>query len=481
MPKRQPDAVGHGPRAEQTSGQARIGSAASSLPAPSSWRQVWRRLRRTEPALPGVRELEIAGESSRIKRLLRVLGPGLITGASDDDPAGVATYSVAGASLGLPILWVMLFTMPLMTVVQYVCAKVGLVTSEGLAGVLKRHYSLWVLYPVVGALVIANAINIGADLGAIAAAIDLIIPVYPGLLIVPVSTILLLIVAFGSYKLLTNLFKWLTLALLGYVGTAIVSGPDLGEVLRATFIPTISLDTAFLTVLVAILGTTISPYLFFWQASEEVDAQVAIGRRRLWQRRGTSDKELRYAAWDTIAGMFISNLVAYSVVLGTASTLFRAGKTNVGSAADAAQALRPIVGDAAFALFAVGIVGAGLLAVPVLAGSSAYALSETFGWRSGLGEPPGRAPQFYGVIAVSTLLGMLINFAGIKPIDALVWSAVVNGLVAPPILVLIMITAGNRRIMGDRINGRTSSILGWFTTLAMLAAAIGLILTWVQS
>jgi Mn2+/Fe2+ NRAMP family transporter len=280
---------------------------------------------------------------------------------------------------------------------------------------------------------------------------------------------------------MARIFKWLTLALLAYIGSALFAHPDPGEVLRSTFIPTIRFDSSFLATLVAILGTTISPYLFFWQSSQEVEEEVQMGRGSVAQRRGASDRELKHAAVDVNTGMFFSNLVMYFIVLSTAATLNVSGQTNIQSATDAAVALRPIAGDAAGILLALGLIGSGFLAVPILSGSAAYALSETFGWRYGLDRDPRRAKQFYAVIVIATLVGMLINFLGINPIDALFWTAVINGFVAPPLLLLIMLVANNRRIMGDRANGPFLNVLGWLATAAMIAAAIALVFTWGQS
>jgi len=422
--------------------------------------------------------VEAERESNPIIRFFKVLGPGLVTGASDDDPSGIGTYAVAGASFGFGILWTALLSFPLMASVQFICAKVGMVCGQGLAGVLRRHYPRWLLYPAVIALVVANTINVGADIGAIAAAINLLVPIPSSWMIVPISLVILGLVFFGSYRLIANVFKWLTLALLAYIGSAFFAHPDLADVLHGTFVPTLSMDPKFLTALVAILGTTISPYLFFWQSNQEVEEEIAIGRKRLWQRRGASDEELRYAAWDVNTGMFLSNVVMYFIILATAATLFKAGETNISSAADAAEALRPLAGDAATILLAVGLIGAGFLAVPILSGSAAYGVAEAFGWRHGLDTQPGRAKEFYGVIAAATLVGMLINFSGINTIDALVWTAVINGFVAPPLMVLIMLISNNRKIMGRRTNSLPTNILGWIATAAMFAAAIALVWTW---
>jgi len=407
-----------------------------------------------------------------------MLGPGFITGASDDDPSGIGTYAVVGASLGFATLWTAPIMLPLMAAVQYICARVGLVSGMGLAGVLKRHYPRWVLYPAVLGLLIANTINAGADIGAIAAAINMLVPIPITWMIVPVALLILVLQVWCSYRFIERTFKWLTLALLAYIAAALLTRPDWAEVLRASFVPTFRADARYLTALVAILGTTISPYLFFWQASEEVEEEVSKGRQTLWQREGASDRELRFAWWDVSIGMTFSILVMYFIVLATASTLFQAGKTDIQSATDAAQALRPLAGDACSILLAVGLIGSGLLAVPVLTGASAYAVCDVFGWKMGLNERPERAKPFYLMIAASTLVGMLINFLGINPITALFWTAVINGFLAPPLLVLIMLISNNKEVMGERVNGPWSNVLGWAATAAMFAAAIALLLTW---
>jgi len=419
---------------------------------------------------------ELRAEKNPLKRLGKVLGPGLITGASDDDPSGIGTYAQAGAQYGFTTLWTVVAMLPLMIAVQYICAKIGLVTGKGLAGVLREHHPR-LLYPAVLALVLANTLNAGADIGAIAAAINLLVPIPAVVFIVPVSLGIIGLQVFGGYHLIDKVFKWLALALLAYIGAALFARPDVARVLAGTLIPTISLDPKFIGILVAILGTTISPYLFFWQASQEVEEQISIGRRRLRQRQGASRFELKYALWDTVAGMVFSEIVAYFIILATGATLFVAGKTNIASATDAAQALRPLAGDAAAILLAIGLIGAGVLAVPVLTGSAAYGVAEAFGWRSGLDRKPGRAPQFYAVIIAATLVGMTINFLGINPITALVLSAVLNGLIAGPLLVLVMLVSNNRAAMGERTNGRLLNVVGWVTTAVMSLAALGLIVT----
>jgi NRAMP (natural resistance-associated macrophage protein)-like metal ion transporter len=426
------------------------------------------------PVNPKIVELET--EKNPLKRFGKVLGPGLITGASDDDPSGIGTYAQAGAQYGFATLWTTVVMLPMMISVQYICAKIGLVSGKGLAGVLREHHPR-LLYPAVLALVVANTLNAGADIGAIAAAINLLVPIPAIVFIVPVSLGIIALQVFGGYHLIDKVFKWLALALLAYLGAALFARPDVLRVLAGTLIPTIRLDPAFIGILVAILGTTISPYLFFWQASQEVEEEISIGRRRLGQRQGASGFELKYALWDTIAGMVFSEVVAYFIILATGATLFVAGKTNITSATDAAEALRPLAGDAAAILLAIGLIGAGVLAVPVLTGSAAYGVSEAFGWKSGLDSKPGRAPQFYAVIIAATLVGMALNFLGINPITALVLSAVLNGLLAGPLLVLVMLVSNDRRVLGERVNGRLLNVVGWVTTGVMGLAAVGLIVT----
>lgn len=432
----------------------------------------------SEPA-GGTATLEAAepGRLNSLQRFLKILGPGLITGASDDDPSGIGTYAAAGASLGFATLWIALYTLPLMATVQFICAKIGMVSGMGLAGVLKKHYSRKVVYPAVMALIVANTINAGVDIGAIAAAINMLFPIPITILIIPIAISILAIQIFGSYRLIASVFKWLTLALFAYIGAAFFAKPDWGEVLRSTFIPTLKFDSAFLTTLVAILGTTISPYLFFWQASQEVEEEVSAGRRRLWQRVGATDAELHYAALDVNIGMSLSNVVMFFIILTTAATLFKAGNTDIQSATEAAEALKPLAGNAAGLLLAAGLIGAGFLAVPILTGSAGYALAEAFGWKSGLDVKPYRAKQFYAVIAGATLIGMLINFLGINPISALFWTAVINGILAPPLLVIIMLITNNKAVMGERVNSWWLNVLGWLTTIAMAVAAIALLLT----
>jgi NRAMP (natural resistance-associated macrophage protein)-like metal ion transporter len=439
--------------------------------------------RKKIPSVPpagGTASLEAPRLPGKFRRFLKILGPGLITGASDDDPSGIGTYAIAGASFGFSTLWMALVTLPMMSSVQYMCAKIGMVSGRGLAGVLKTHYPKKFLYPAVLALVVANAINAGADVGAIAAGVNLLLPVPVRTLIVPIGIVVVALQIWCSYQFIAKTFKWLTFALLAYVLSAFFSKPDWIHVLRGTFLPTFPWNREFLALTVAILGTTISPYMFFWQSNQEVEEQIAIGRKTLAQRKGATDGELTYAALDVNIGMLVSNVVMYFIILSTGATLFKSGNTHIQSATDAAAALRPLAGRGAEALLAIGLIGAGFLAVPILTGSSAYAVAETFGWKHGLDRRPSQAKAFYGLIALSTFLGMLINFTGINPVSALFWTAVINGFLAPPLLVLIIMISNNPKVMGNRVNSRLLNTLGCITAAVMAAAAFGLIATWGQ-
>ena len=420
---------------------------------------------------------QVAEEKQPVKRAALLLGPGFITGAADDDPSGIGTYAVAGASLGLATLWTALLTFPFMAAVQTVCARLGQVSGTGLAGILKEHYPRWVLYPAVTLVVVANVVNVGADLGAIADAAGMVVGMPVPWLVVPIALGLLALEIFARYRVIERIFKYLTLALLAYVVDVFLVHPSLGETIRATILPTISLDHEYVATLVAILGTTISPYLFFWQTSQEVEEEKSAGRSTREERRGASPFELRVATIDVTVGMLVSNLVMYFIILATALTLHANGTTQIDTGADAAQALRPLAGDLAGIVFAIGMIGTGLLAVPVLAGASAYAVSETFGWREGLDERWRRARPFYGVVAIATIVGLVIPFSGVKPIDALFFTSVLNGIAAPPLLVVIMLAARNKKVMGGQTIGPVLTTLGWMVTVAMFGALAGLALT----
>ena len=407
-----------------------------------------------------------------------LLGPGLITGASDDDPSGIGTYTTAGASLGFAMLWTAILTLPMMAAVQFICAKIGMVSGMGLAGVLRKHYPRWLVYSAISLLVIANTINAGTDIGAIAAAINLLIPIPAVVLVLPIAAGIVALQIWASYAVIVRIFKWLTLTLFAYIISAVLAKPHWSEVLKATFVPTLRFDNQYMTTLLAILGTTITPYLFFWQASQEVEEELQMGRETLAQREGASDKELKFAEIDIDVGMLFASLVFYFVVLASAATLHASGNTKIETAVQAAQALRPLSNGVATILFALGLIGSGLLAVPVLTSSSAYALCEACDWKSGLNEKLSGATRFYAIIAASTLVGAIVNFLKIPPVTALFWAAVINGTLAPPLLVIIMLISNNRKVMGARVNGRLTNFIGWATVAVMAAASLGIFLTW---
>jgi NRAMP (natural resistance-associated macrophage protein)-like metal ion transporter len=414
------------------------------------------------------------------KGILRAAGLGLITGAADDDPSAVGTYASAGATLGPSFLWTAPVTFPMMFAVVYLSAKLGQVAGQGLFAVLRKHYPRWLLYPTLAAVLIGNTIEAGADLGGIAAAINLVIPLPIGVIVVLAATAILALQIWGSYTLMRNIFRVLALALLAYIPAAILAKPDVLSILKGTFIPSIHFDKQFLSMLVAVIGTTLSAYLFTWQSNQEVEEEKTMGRHQLSQRRGATNQELRRSQRDVLFGMFFSNLAMYFIMFATAATLFKAGKTDISSAADAAQALRPIAGNAAALLFTLGIVGVGFLAVPVMTGGAAYDLCQTVGWKYGLNKRFAQAKRFYLTIGALTLLGVGLNFLGFNPMKALVVAGIVQGFSAPPLMLLIMLMTNNRSIMGgDRMNGFAINALGWFTTATIFAVTVGLIVTWI--
>ncbi len=420
-------------------------------------------------------ELQNAGKWERIKIYLRALGPGLITGASDDDPSGIGTYSQTGAQFGYSQLWTSLFSFPLMTVIQEMCARVALQTGRGLAEIIRIYYPRPVLYFCVTLLFVANTINVGADLGAMAASAQLLLNIPFLFWLVGFAALSVALEIFVAYKRYARILRYLTFSLFAYVFVVFVVRQDWGQAVRDTVIPTIQFNKDYILNLVAILGTTISPYLFFWQASQEVEEEIEQGKTRIADRRNASRAEIKWMRTDVTAGMLLSNIVMWFIIVTTASTLFRNHITNIDSATRAAQALKPVAGDLASLLFAAGIVGTGLLAVPVLAGSSAYATAEAFKLRKGLYLKFRQARQFYTVIALSTVVGAAMNLLGINPIQALYYTAVINGVAAPPLLLIIMLVSNNRKIMKDKTNGRLSNILGWTATVVMTAAALALL------
>ena len=410
--------------------------------------------------------------------LLDFLGPGLITGASDDDPSGIATYSQAGAQFGFDLGWTLLFSWPLMCAIQEISARIGRVTGRGLAANLRVHYSRGVLSGIVSLLLIANTINIGADLGAMAAALKLVIGGPSGLYLAIFAIASVLLEVFVRYARYVSILKWLTISLFAYVGVAFVIHMPWLVVLHHLVAPKLSLKADYLTVVVAILGTTISPYLFFWQAEEEVeDVKERKGAKPLGRAPEQAPAEFRRIRWDTYVGMGLSNLVALFIVLTTAATLNAHGVTNIQTSSQAAEALRPIAGPAVFVVFALGIIGTGLLALPVLASSAAYAVGESFGWHVGLTRKLGRAPRFYAVLAVATLIGALLNFSPLDPVKALFWSAVVNGVVAVPVMLMMMLLSRRRDVMGQFTLPPILQAVGWLATAVMALAAVGMFAT----
>lgn len=412
-----------------------------------------------------------------LQRFLEELGPGLITGAADDDPSGISTYSVAGASYGYATLWTALLSFPLMAAVQLMCARLGMVTGSGLASVIRTRYPRWVLWFACGLVIVANVFNIGADLGGMADAMQMVTGVR-AFFWTPFFAVLITVLLFWtSYREIARIFKWLTLVLFAYVITAFLARPDWAAVARATFLPHIEWTKSYIAVLVGILGTTISPYLFFWQAAQEVEEDRDHGKTTVAQRRGSTNKELRIAKRDVVTGMLLSNLVMYFLILTTAATLHAHGTKNIETAKQAAEALRPLAGPGAYWLFTLGIIGTGMLAVPVLAGSSAYAIAEGAKWRSAsLNVKPQLAPKFYTVIAVAILIGLAFNFAGLNAVKMLFWSAILNGLLAPPLVIMVVLLTSDRQVMGNRVNTPGMQALGWICALIMSAAAIGLLI-----
>ncbi len=437
--------------------------------------------RSAEPESSYVAEGKSPGDKvspPRGRGMLRTLGLGLITGAADDDPSAIGTYASAGASIGPAFLWTAPVTFPMMCAVVYLSAKLGQVAGKGLFHVIRDHYSRWILYPALIGVLIGNIIEAGADMGGMAAAIGVLVPIPISVIIIPIGVSIFALQVWGSYELIRNIFRWLALTLLAYVGSAIIAKPQLLDVIKGTLIPTIRFDQKFLSLLVAVVGTTLSAYLYTWQSNQEVEEEIAMGRRRLAQRKGATKKELRETRADVISGMFFSNLVMYFIILSTASTLFKAGQTDINTAADAAEALRPLAGDAAAALFALGVIGVGFLAVPVMTTGAAYDLCQVVGWKHSLHAKPSEAKKFYAAIGGFTVLAMTINFLGFNPMKALVFSGIVQGFSTPPLLLLIMLMTNSRKIMGTRVNSLGLNILGWITTAAIFAASIGLVVTW---
>ncbi|MBS1903744.1 MAG: divalent metal cation transporter [Bacteroidetes bacterium] len=414
----------------------------------------------------------------RVRAWSRTLGPGVITGASDDDPSGIATYSQAGAITGFSTLWIMLLAYPMMATIQLASAEIGRVSGGGLAENMKKHYPKWVAFSIVALMLVANTVNIGADVVAMGEASRLVFGgnamVYSVLL--TVASIVLMV--WVPYRRYVFFLKWMTLALFAYFGVLFFVHVPWSEVARSIVVPTLELNTTFFTAIIALLGTTISPYLFFWQASEEVEEEQDDPEAHpLRDAPSEAAGALRRIKLDTLLGVAYANVAAMVIMIVAAVTLHHAGGSSIQTAAEAAQALRPLAGDAAFALFAIGIVGTGMLALPVLAGSAAFALAELFDFERGLEKKPSQAKNFYSLIALITIAGAILIFFGVNPIDALYWAAVVNGLVAVPIMAIMMLMGANERVMSRFTLRPRVLVLGWISTGVMLAAAVGLLVT----
>jgi NRAMP (natural resistance-associated macrophage protein)-like metal ion transporter len=412
---------------------------------------------------------------SHVRRFFAELGPGLITGAADDDPSGISTYSVTGASFGFAQLWTVFFAFPLMIAVQIMCARLGLVSGQGLAGVLRRRYPKWVLLSACILLTVANTVNIGADLGGMAEAMEMMtglpsivwLPLFAGLIVV--------LLIWSSYRHMARVFKWLTLVLFAYVAAAFMAHPNWNRVLRATFVPHVEWTPSYIATFVAILGTTISPYLFFWQAAQEVEEERARGRKTVHSRRGATDEELRAARTDVLTGMIFAAVVMYFIILTTGATLYEQGHRDIETARQAAEALRPLAGNTAYLLFTIGLVGTGMLGIPALAGSAACAVAEAMHWRGSLNDRPRVARKFYGVLAASVALGLAMNLLNVNAVKMLFYAAVINGVLAPPLIVLVTMLTSDKKVMGDRINPPLLKWLGWATAFVMAAATIAMI------
>jgi NRAMP (natural resistance-associated macrophage protein)-like metal ion transporter len=420
-----------------------------------------------------------ASDNSGVAGFLRKLGPGLITGAADDDPSGIATYSQAGAAFGYGLLWTALVSLPLMIAVQLMCARVGIVAKSGLATALREHYSRKLLWFACLLLIIANTLNIAADLGGMAAGAELLTGI-PRVILVPVfAALILALLVFASYESMARVLKWFALTLFAYVLAAILAHPSVLGVMKGMFLPSIEWNKDYLLTFVAILGTTISPYLFFWQASqvaeqeEHIRARFPLRRRRGEMRR--TRRELEDAAVDTESGMFVSQIIMFFIILTAGATLHKAGITDVQSADQAAIALRPIAGPLAYWLFALGIIGTGMLGVPVLAGSAAYAIAEAGAFKGGMDEKPDTARMFYGVMAIAMIVGTLLALTRLNAMKMLLWSAVMNGVLAPPLIVIILMVCNNEKIMGRHKNGPWLNTLGWIAAVLMGAGAIAMI------
>lgn len=433
----------------------------------------------TEPQQEPVDRKTGISANKKKKGVLRELGLGLITGAADDDPSAIGTYASAGAKFGPSFLWLTPFMFPMMFTVVYLSSKLGQVAGKGLFDVIRSHYPKWILTVALIGVMIGNTIEAAADLGGIASALHSFIPLDTKYIALGISLLILAFMFLGSYRIIKSIFRWLALTLLTYVVSAVLSKPDLREVLKGTFIPHVQFNKEFLSLVVAVIGTSLSAYLYSWQSNQEVEEEIQMGRKTVEQREGASVKELKKSRKDVLYGMFFATVITYFIILSTSSTLYKSGRHEIASATEAAEALRPLAGDAAGFLFALGIVGVGFLAVPVMTTGAAYDLSQAMGWKHSLHAKPREAKRFYGAIAVITLIAAGMNFFGINPMKALVFAGIVQGFSTPPLMLLMMFITNNKAIMGERVNSRKLNIMGWITTVAIFAASIALVITWI--
>ncbi|WP_279361071.1 NRAMP family divalent metal transporter [Xanthomonas sacchari] len=414
---------------------------------------------------------------TRRRVLFRLLGSGVVTGAADDDPSAIGTYASAGARYGFAFLWIAPVLLPMMYLVVYLSAKLGRVTGKGLFAIIRDRYPRWVLYPAVGFAFAGNVIEAAANLGGIGAALNLLIPLPVPAIVVAAALAIFLLQFFGSYRLLKRIFRWLALALFAYVAAALLARPDLRQVLRGTFVPYAEFSREYLSMIVACIGTSLSAYIFTWQSNQEVEEQIAAGRRSVAARQGASAGELRRTRRDVLVGMLFSNIILYFILLSTAATLHRSGQTEIATAAQAAAALEPLAGPAAKWLFALGVVGVGFLAVPVMTTGAAYDLVQGIDHKGSLHAQPREAKLFYATIALVTAIAVGLNFLGVNPMKALVLSGIVQGMTVPPLLLLMMRMSNDRTLMRGRVNSRLTNALGWITVAVTFAASACLLVT----
>jgi NRAMP (natural resistance-associated macrophage protein)-like metal ion transporter len=410
--------------------------------------------------------------------ILKLVGASVVTGAADDDPSAIGTYASAGAKFGLGFLWIAPVLLPMMYVVVYLSAKIGQVYGKGLFACIRDHFPKWVLLPMVVLAFTGNIIEAAADLGGIGAALNLLIPIPIPLIVVGTAAIIFAVQYFGSYTLIRQIFRWLALILFAYVAAAIMARPDPLEVLRATFVPRIQWNAEFLALVVACIGTSLSAYVYTWQSNQEVEEQIAIGRRCLWQRKGATKREMKRTSRDVLTGMIFSNIILYFIILATGLTLHPSGQTEIETAAQAAAALEPLAGEAATYLFAAGVVGVGFLAVPVMTTGAAYDVVQGIGREGSLHDQPTENRLFYAIIFIVTALAVAMNFLGFNPMKALVWSGIVQGFSVPPLLLLMMLLTNSRKVVGARTNSRWTNFLGWATTLVTFLCTAALVVTW---